>query len=33
MELRSEEFTEVKNDGVIDLGREYWSEKRERSEL
>lgn len=33
MELRAEEFTEVKNIGVIDLEREYWSEKRKRSEL
>lgn len=33
MELRAEEFTEVKNTGVIDLGREYCSERRKRSEL
>lgn len=33
MELRAEKFTEVKNTGIIDLGREYCSERRKRSEL
>lgn len=33
MELRAEEFTEVKNNGVIDLERGYCTERRKRSEL